>query len=187
MTQNKTVSSASEQDVVTPMWFIERVDEVFPLGFDLAASIDNSRIGGGKFFSIKEDSLSQDWEFILKNPGEGKYGWLNPPFCAPKKKCLPGCEKERCKKRGFHDLYDQPGISAWMEKCVLESKKGARIVSLTLATRGTKWYRTIVRPNSLSLILCKRIAFEGSKDPYTRELQLNIFGSGMIGEGYFYF
>lgn len=192
MTINKTLSSNSDQDVVTPMWFIDKVSEIFPLEFDLAATKENCRIGPPtyfpvRFFSIEEDSLSQDWEFILKTHCPGKYAWLNPPFCGPKKKCIPDCGKERCEKRGWHDIIDQPGISVWMQKCVDESKKGAKIVALTLATRGTNWYQNIVRPNSLSLILYKRIAFEGAKHPFTRDLQLNIFGSGMKGEGYFYF
>lgn len=187
MTQNKSVSSASDQDVVTPMWFIQEVEKIFPIGFDLAATSDNNRATAGCFFSIEQDSLSQDWKYTIDTTWRSKYLWLNPPFCAPKKKCLPNCEKERCITRGWHDIIDQPGIAAWMKKCVEESNKGAKIVSLTLATRGTKWYQDIVRPNSLSLILCKRITFDGEKHPYTRELQLNIFGSGMKGEGYFYF
>ena len=187
MTINKSVSSTSDQDVVTPMWFINRVNEIFPLGFDLAAAGKNNRMLGNNYFHVKDNALSKNWNHTLDSYCQGKYGWLNPPFCAPKKKCLPDCQKERCQKRGWHDIIDQPGISVWMQKCVDESNKGAKIVALTLATRGTNWYQKIVRPNSLSLILYKRIAFEGSKDPYTRELQLNIFGSGMKGEGYFYF
>ena len=108
------------------------------------------------YFSPEENSLSKDW--FKTNVHDGYYLWLNPPFKA---------------------------VGKWMEKCAAESKRGARIVTLTLANKGTVWYHKHVRPNALSLILMSRITFEGNKDPYPKELMLNIFGINTIGEGYF--
>ena len=180
---SKSVSSKGEQDRGTPKSFIEKVNNLYPLIFDLAASKQNSKCGKN-FFSIKENSLNQDWAQLYSQMGGKGFFWLNPPFCAPTRKCEKDCKKKKCIERGFHNEIDQPGISAWMEKCVLESKNGAKIATLTLATRGTVWYRKWVRPNALSLILGKRIIFEGETTPFTRELMLNIFGTGMTGEGY---
>lgn len=107
------------------------------------------------FFDKDDDALFQNWG----NLGLGqKFFWLNPPF-------------KDCGK--------------FMEKCVHEMKtNNCKIVTLTLANRATKWYREIVRPNALSLILVERITFEGQEHSYPKELMINIFDNGITGEGY---
>ncbi len=150
---NVTVSTTGQQDVTTPWGFIERVCEIWPCDFDLAATRENKRFAA--FFTPEDDSLSKDWSKVHLH--SGSYLWLNPPF---------------------------RGVSKWMEKCAAESQRGAQIVTLTLASIGTVWYHKHVRPNALSLVLLNRLTFEGHKDPYPKELMLNIFGNGVTGEGY---
>jgi len=107
------------------------------------------------FFTKEDDALTKNWGELNFSRN---YFWLNPPF-------------KDCGK--------------FMEKCVYEMKtNNCKIVTLTLANRATKWYREIVRPNALSLILVERITFEGQEHSYPKELMINIFDNGITGEGY---
>lgn len=106
-----------------------------------------------RFFTEKLNSLNLDWSNYA---GDDEWFWLNPPF---------------------------KDVRKWMEKCVEQKEKGCKIVTLTLASKGTRWYRDVVRPNALSLII-PRIKFEGQKDVFPKDLMINIFSEGLTGEGY---
>lgn len=74
---NKTGASlnrgGSKQDYQTPNDFIGAVERRFgDLMFDLAASENNRQ--AHLFYSIEENSLTQDWSILGGNL------WLNPPF-----------------------------------------------------------------------------------------------------------
>jgi hypothetical protein len=68
-----------------------------------------------------------------------------------------------------------------MEKCKVEAERGCRIVSLTLASLGTGWYRDHVEGNAQSFILRRRMTFMGMKDAFPKELMLTLWGFGMTG------
>lgn len=148
-----TVTTKSEQSVTTPMCFLDKVCELWPCSFDLAANDENKRFLA--YYKEEHNSLSKDWNSLTKY--YDGFLWLNPPF---------------------------KGVTKWMKKCALEGERGTKIVSLTLSSRGTKWYHEHVKPNALSLILLSRLTFENHKDPYPKELMINIFGTGITGEGY---
>ena len=152
-----TVSTKGEQDVTTPKDLIQRVNKIWPCFFDLAATKENARFP--RFYTKEDNSLDPKTSWTRAQSYQpSKYLWLNPPF----------------KKTG-----------SFMERCLRESKKnGVKIVTLTLSSKATVWYRETVRGNALSLILVNRIKFEGHKDLYPKELMLNIFGMGIEGEGY---
>jgi phage N-6-adenine-methyltransferase len=63
-------------DWETPKELFEKLDSIFEFSFDLAASEKNKKTK--KFFSVKEDSLSQDWNDIFGT------AFLNPPFSKAK-------------------------------------------------------------------------------------------------------
>jgi len=160
MTTDKTISSKGKQDHATPDSFMKYINQMYPTVFDLAADDRNSKCP--RWWNEQANSLDQDWARMYSlleynSKKHAQYYWLNPPF-----------------KR----------VAPWMEKCADASEAGTRIVTLTLASRGTNWYYEWVKPYALSLVLTKRLKLIGEKDYFTKELMLNIYGTGMIGEGY---
>jgi phage N-6-adenine-methyltransferase len=156
------VSTESKQDHASPPVFLGGVEQQFGCDFqlDLAARADNRKCA--RFLSQEVDSLKQDWASLLKADADPfihalSAAWLNPPF---------------------------RGVDPWMEKCKVESKRGCRIVTLTLASLGTGWYRDHVEGNGLSLVLRKRIYFLGQKDPFPKELMITLWGFGLTGFGF---
>ncbi len=156
------VSSASVQDHATPPVLVGAIQRQFGCQFDLdlAANAENAKCT--RFLSLADNSLTQDWKAVLAQETEEHAfwredhlaAWLNPPF---------------------------RGIDPWMEKCREESGSGMRIVSLTLASLGTSWYRKHVEGNALSLVLRKRVTFLGQKDPFPKELMVTLWGFGLTG------
>ncbi len=159
------VSSASKQDHATPPVLVGAIGRQFEADFDLdlAATAENAKCG--RFIAPEEDSLSVDWKARLWQETEDHAfwrerplaAWLNPPF---------------------------RGVDPWMEKCREEADRGCRIVSLTLASLGTGWYRNHVEGNALSLVLRKRIVFLGQSDPFPKELMVTLWGFGLTGFGF---
>lgn len=156
------VSTESKQDHATPPQFLGAVQRQFGCRFtlDLAALPENRKCD--RFFSPEFDSLGQDWKSVLEAGAdpfmdEDCAAWLNPPF---------------------------RGVDPWMEKCKAEAAKGCRIVTLTLASLGTGWYRDHVHGQGYTLVLQKRMVFLGQKDPFPKELMLTLWGFGLTGFGF---
>jgi len=157
------VSTESKQDYVTPSVLLGAIQQRFGIQFDLdlAATAENAKCG--RFITPEQDSLKQDWKSILEE-GEAEdhkfwresdlAAWLNPPF---------------------------RGVEPWMEKCREESAKGIKIVSLTLASLGTGWYRDQVEGYAQSFILRKRVTFLGQPTGFPKELMVTLWGFGMTG------
>jgi phage N-6-adenine-methyltransferase len=156
------VSTDSKQDHATPPVLLGATGRQFGcvFGLDLAANESNAKCS--RYLTPAIDSLAQDWTATLAaETEEDRFwredhlaAWLNPPF---------------------------RGVGAWMEKCREESEKGCRIVSLTLASLGTTWYRKHVEGRALSFILRKRVTFLGQKDPFPKELMVTLWGFGLSG------
>jgi DNA N-6-adenine-methyltransferase (Dam) len=156
------VTTASVQDHATPPLFLHAVEQAFGCRFilDLACNTDNQKCEMGIF--LPEDSLQVDWKKRLEAVRTGLMrpngdAWLNPPF---------------------------RGVEPWMEKCGRESARGMRIVSLTLSSIGTGWYRDCVEGKALSLVLRKRITFIGQPTGFPKELMITLWGFGMTGFGF---
>jgi phage N-6-adenine-methyltransferase len=155
------VSTESKQVQVTPIEFVQVVAFRFSANFllDAAATDENRRCE--KWFTPEMDGLKQDWKAAVAGPEEfsdnARCVWLNPPF---------------------------RGVAPWMQKCGEESAKGCKIISLTLASLGTGWYRDHVEGKALSLVLRDRITFDGEKDPFPKELMISLWGFGMTGLGF---
>ena len=83
--------------------------------------------------------------------------WLNPPFA---------------------------NIEPWAKKCALEGadRKGLLFL-LTPASIGTDWFARHVQGNAVVLGLSPRLQFEGTTDPYPKDLMLSVFGYGLTGFG----
>lgn len=80
--------------------------------------------------------------------------WLNPPFA---------------------------NISPWAEKCAELRNRTGWILFLTPASIGTDWFAEHVNGKALVLGLSPRLTFEGTEDPYPKDLMLSVFGYGVHG------
>lgn len=155
----KTVSTDSIQDRATLQSLVDQIGKQFGVKFviDLAASADNRKCIN--YIDETENSFLTIWSNKI-NSGRHENppcGFLNPPF---------------------------KSVGPWMEKCKIESAKGCKIISLTLSSLGSNWFRDHVEGNALSLILRDRVTFEGCKDPFPKELMITLWGFGMTGLGF---
>lgn len=81
--------------------------------------------------------------------------WLNPPFA---------------------------NIAVWAEKCALTSlRRRGFILFLTPASVGANWFADHVHRKALVLGLSPRLTFEGTSDPYPKDLILSVYGYGATG------
>lgn len=81
--------------------------------------------------------------------------WLNPPFA---------------------------NIGPWARKCAVEgSTRRGLLLLLTPASIGTDWYANHVHRHAMVLGLSPRLTFEGTTDPYPKDLMLSVYGYGMSG------
>ena len=99
----------------------------------------------------ERDSLGIDW--AARHP-RGNL-WLNPPFAR---------------------------VASWMAKCHHESKRRqGLILSLTLASVGSRWFIDHVHGHALVMPLCPRVTFVGEPAPFNRDLMLCAWGEGLVG------
>ncbi len=142
----------SKQDYGTPWEFIRGVAARFgPIAVDLAASKGNAK--ADIYFDEAMDSLSIQWHAEARCKDQNL--WLNPPFA---------------------------DIEPWAAKCAYESaRRRGFIFLLTPASIGSNWFSKHVRENAMVLGLSPRLTFEGTKDPYPKDLMLSVFGYGMRG------
>lgn len=64
-------------NAATPWKFIKAVENKFgPLGWDLAASKENSKVGFGHYFNEVDNALVRSWSGLKLK----ELAWLNPPF-----------------------------------------------------------------------------------------------------------
>jgi phage N-6-adenine-methyltransferase len=142
----------SKQDYGTPWEFIRAVERRFgPLVADLACTRANAKAPTGFYFDAGFDALDRLWAETFP---DGNL-WLNPPFA---------------------------NIDPWAEKCAAESaNRRGLILLLTPASIGTDWFARHVHRNAMVLGLAPRLTFEGTTDPYPKDLMLSVFGMGMSG------
>ncbi len=168
MTDLVHISSKGTQDYTTPpelVQYFARSNGV-ELILDLASSDENHRC---PYYLTEAMDLGlapsrADWArelltnaAIINMPPHLAAAWLNPPF-------------KRC--------------GAFMERAKLAADQGAKIITLTLASLGTDWYRKWVKPYALSLILEERVRFLGQPDDYPKELMVSFYGFGRTGLGW---
>lgn len=150
----------SEQTVVTPMAFVERVERWLGTRFewDLAADASNcilrrrSHISGnlegpvswfGPGSPTAEDALSAE----MRWPRIG-WLWCNPPFS---------------------------DLALWVEKARDERWHGAKTAMLVPASTGANWWLNHVDGTAEILLLNGRITFDGHTSPYPKDLALLLY------------
>jgi phage N-6-adenine-methyltransferase len=83
--------------------------------------------------------------------------WLNPPFA---------------------------DIEPWAAKCAEHwERRDGFILFLTPASIGSNWFESHVRRHAYVLGLSPRMTFEGTTDPYPKDLMLSVYGFGLHGFG----
>lgn len=140
----KIMMSNESDNWGTPKWFVEKLEELLILKFNLdpCASSENSKCE--KFFTEKEDGLLQDWS--------GYNVFVNPPYSKIKewiKKCVSESEKPntnvivlvpaRTDTKWFHDFclnYDN--------NCFLMFVKGRLKFELPSKTKNTAPFPSVV-------------------------------------------
>ena len=138
----------------TPLEFLKAVNKLWPISWDLAATEENSVLRRLEKPYNFHYSIEED---SLKQSWQIQgWCWLNPPFS---------------------------DIEPWAKKCAEETTKGARI--LLLVPQGSQnWNLLYCRPFAMELRLTPRMKFVGCKDLYPKDLSLFVFGSGLVGSGF---
>jgi len=147
----------TKQDYGTPWEFVRAVERRFgPLVRDLAASAENAK--APLFYDESRNSLTVPW---AEENHDGNL-WLNPPFA---------------------------DIGPWAMKCrdqsLVRRREGGQgfIILLTPASIGSEWYANHVHGFAYVLGLSPRITFDGTDDPYPKDLMLSVYGYGLTGFG----
>lgn len=157
-------SGRGRQDYATPPEFLKAVRGRFgALIWDLAAVRDTCVANDpGHYFGpgsqFETDALQADWArikdgFYVTRDISG-WLWLNPPFAH---------------------------LDPWAKKCAEEMQRGARILMLTPASIGTRWFAEHVQPHAHVIALSPRITFVGETAPYPKDLMLSVFAYGLTG------
>lgn len=104
------------------------------------------------YFDEEDNSLEQNWAAVTEE--NGGYLWLNPPF---------GNTKD------------------WVKKCSEEMERGAKIVSLLLASTGANWYRDYIHGKAMVYFLNGRVTFVGCKTPFPKDLMIVVWDKSING------
>lgn len=80
--------------------------------------------------------------------------WLNPPYA---------------------------DIRPWVRKAAEESQHGAKLCVLVPSSTGANWWRDYVDGVAYTTFLNGRITFEGTSDPYPKDLALLIYAPYLAG------
>ncbi len=106
---------------------------------------------GPTYYTREVNTLIQPW---AKDHPTGTL-WLNPEFA---------------------------DISPYAEKCAAESlERRGLILMLTPASIGACWFASHVNRKAVVLGLSPRLQFEGTTEPYPKDLCLSVYGYGLSG------
>jgi phage N-6-adenine-methyltransferase len=72
-------------------------------------------------------------------------------------------------------------IRPWVQKASEESKLGARVCVLVPSSTGANWWKEYVDGTAYITFLNGRITFEGTRDPYPKDLALLIYAPYLEG------
>jgi phage N-6-adenine-methyltransferase len=100
--------------------------------------------------------------------------------------CYPGVDSLQLDWTVFHGTYwlNPPfeNIGAWALKCAAQCRiRHGLTLMLTPASIGTQWFDLYVHRQAVVLALSPRLTFEGTSDPYPKDLMLSVYGYGLTG------
>jgi len=108
----KAIHSSKRMNWGTPRELFDKLDKEFNFKLDAAADDSNHRCD--RYLTEFEDSLNQPkgkWSEL----SAGGSVWLNPPYGR--------------------------SIGSWIDKAILESREGCRVVVLVFACTDTRWFK----------------------------------------------
>jgi len=143
----------SKQDYGTPLEFIGAVEERFArLSLDLAATHENKK---ALYYYGPDHTYPERRDALALNWRDDNGNlWLNPPFA---------------------------NIEPWAAKASECWQRKGFLFLLTPASIGTDWFARHCHGRGYVLGLSPRLTFEGTADPYPKDLSLTVFGYGMRG------
>lgn len=149
----------SKQDYETPWSLIDAVEHRFgeALHWDLAACSDTCKVRkrlGNAYYGPDHSHLPYRDAFANCWFTHRRLLWLNPPF---------------------------GDIDPWAEKCHQEMLLGARIMFLTPASVGARWFERHVWSKAYIIYLTPRLTFGTEKTPYPKDCCLSYFCHGIHG------
>jgi len=151
MAAHITKKEKAKQGHRTPVEFLHAIEKRYgSIGFDLAATPGHAVCP--KFFSPKDDSLSQDWQKIRIRRGQVIY--LNPPFA-----------------------HLRPWARKLEEECRFLSHWTLCLVPYS---GGSHWWNDHAL-NKCLIAGIPRMTFRGSSTPFPKDLALLCFGFGAQG------
>jgi len=136
----------TKQDYGTDPKFWKALNNKYGFSWDLACTKKNCL--------VKEGKTKAGYFFPKDNafdyPWSELEGWLylNPPYA---------------------------DLKPWAKKCYEESLDGAKIVMLTPASVGSKWFNDWVWNKAHVIFLRGRVTFAGETKPYPKDCMISIF------------
>jgi phage N-6-adenine-methyltransferase len=176
MTINKGMLSSKHHVYETPAALFKYLNYFFNFTLDVCATADNAKCK--KYYSIADDGLSKPWARDSK--GTRGACWMNPPYGDPELPCKKDsqgkyiCTKKKCILRGFHVDEYVPGITDWMDKALLEARRGARVVCLVPARTDSQWWHEYATKGQI-ISIKGRLRFNESKNSAPFPSALVIF------------
>lgn len=142
---------SGDYEYYTPIDLVDAAREVMG-GIDLdpaSSEKANELIGASHIFTAEMD-WDNDGRLIDLNGGLEKdwFGkiWMNHPFARAESPCKENCQKNICKKRGYHTGIFLPGNAHWINKLVREYENGniEEVCCITYASTSEEWFRPLL-------------------------------------------
>lgn len=121
----------SKQNYSTPKDFLGAVKWLLQIDdFEFDFAAEANNAKADRYFTKDHNALDPKWNWAELLGN--KWGWLNPEFS---------------------------NIRPWAERCLFESRRGARIALLTPASVGANWFGDFVHDQALVYFLNGRLCF----------------------------
>lgn len=96
-------------------------------------------------------------------------GWFDPCPLNPKPN-IDGLKVEWRRRTYVNPPYSNP--FPWIQKAILENRKGKTIVLLLKLDCSTKWFRDLIEADAHILFINERVKFNGSPPPFPNMLAI---------------
>lgn len=140
MTSSVHFSSKTDNHA-TPQALFDTLHAEFGFTLDVCASAANAKCAA--YITAEQDAMLMRWHGVC---------WMNPPYGNAEHVCKPGCKKNACVKRGYHNLKYKAGIEDFMRKAVETAQAGSTVVCLVPARTDTHWWWNYARLGQIRFI-----------------------------------
>lgn len=103
---------------------------------------------GGQLLTIDDELplVGQKGRGALGEKWNARSVWMNHPFSGGERRCLRGCMKAACRKRGFHIATDIPSNADWINYLNTEhlEQRTKSAICITFAATSEKWFKPLL-------------------------------------------